>query len=37
MYICPDCGAICQPDGGCWFCPNCGWSLCGIIKWRLIW
>jgi len=28
MKICPECGSYMQPDGGCWICPNCGYSEC---------
>jgi predicted amidophosphoribosyltransferase len=27
--VCPYCGSKMQPDGGCMFCPACGYSLCG--------
>jgi tRNA(Ile2) C34 agmatinyltransferase TiaS len=27
--VCPYCGAKMQPDGGCWFCASCGYSVCG--------
>jgi len=27
--ICPYCGSKMQPDGGCWFCPVCTYSVCG--------
>jgi hypothetical protein len=26
--VCPDCGLDIQPEGGCVFCPSCGWSGC---------
>ena len=26
--LCPDCGGVLQPSGGCLFCPRCGWSAC---------
>ncbi|MEQ6359548.1 hypothetical protein V7D15_07530 [Thermoanaerobacter thermohydrosulfuricus] len=26
--ICPECGNIMLPEGGCWFCPVCGYSPC---------
>ena len=26
--ICPECGYRLQHEGGCSFCPNCGWSQC---------
>ena len=25
---CPDCGGVLFRDGGCPFCPSCGWSRC---------
>jgi ribonucleoside-diphosphate reductase alpha chain len=25
---CPECGEKLQPEGGCLFCPICGWSAC---------
>jgi len=26
--ICPICGAVAVPSGGCWACVSCGWSMC---------
>ena len=26
---CPECGQQLIPEGGCWVCPNCGFSHCG--------
>lgn len=26
---CPECGGPLFPEGGCPFCPRCGWSKCG--------
>jgi hypothetical protein len=26
--VCPECGTIMQPEGGCAFCPCCGFSPC---------
>jgi ribonucleoside-diphosphate reductase alpha chain len=28
MVECPECGNIMYPEGGCWFCPVCGYSPC---------
>lgn len=28
---CPECGTLMRSEGGCWFCPICGYSLCGVI------
>jgi len=30
--LCPDCGQHLEPDGGCMYCPYCGWSGCGVIN-----
>jgi hypothetical protein len=27
-FICPDCNGPLIPEGGCWFCPACGFSTC---------
>lgn len=27
--FCQECGALLIFDGGCFFCPLCGWSKCG--------
>ncbi len=27
---CPDCGAQLIPESGCFFCRNCGYSMCKI-------
>jgi len=27
--LCPDCGGLMIPQGGCFFCPCCGYSPCG--------
>lgn len=29
MKFCPDCDTPLDPDGGCFYCRNCGWSCCG--------
>ncbi|MCK5602994.1 hypothetical protein KAR91_14015 [Candidatus Pacearchaeota archaeon] len=26
--VCPDCQCLVFPDGGCFYCPVCGWSKC---------
>jgi len=28
--ICAECGSIMKPEGGCFVCPNCGYSPCSI-------
>lgn len=28
--ICEECGSPMQPEGGCFVCPNCGYSPCSI-------
>jgi rubrerythrin len=28
IYFCPDCGTKLHPDGGCSYCPFCGYSKC---------
>jgi len=27
---CPECGSSLIPDGGCFFCRSCGYSLCAL-------
>lgn len=34
--ICVDCGAECVNSGGCWYCPNCGWSPCSKTLFLII-
>ncbi|WP_156936250.1 hypothetical protein [Clostridiisalibacter paucivorans] len=28
--VCKECGAKMRPEGGCFVCPNCGYSPCHI-------
>ena len=30
--VCPDCNNTLNRNGGCVFCPFCGWSSCSVRK-----